>query len=100
MPRSSASCPARLRHDGIRALVVNAYHVKQVPGRKTDVSDAEWLASLARCGLLTRRSFVPPQKYRELRLVSRHRQKLTGVLSAQKNRLAPGARFAATQDPG
>ena len=78
---------AALERVGIRALVVNAYHVKQVPGRKTDVSDAEWLCSLARCGLLTRRSFVPPQKYRELRLVARHRQKLTGMLSAQKNRL-------------
>jgi transposase len=37
---------------GIRALIVNARHVKQVPGRKTDVADAEWLATLARAGLL------------------------------------------------
>lgn len=79
---------AALECVGIRALVVNAHFVKHVPGRKTDVSDAEWLASLARCGLLTRRSFVPPQKYRELRLVARQRQKISGMLSAQKNRLA------------
>ena len=79
---------AALERVGIRALVVNAHHVKQVPGRKTDVSDAEWLASLARCGLLQRRSFVPPMKYRELRLVSRQRQKLNGMLAAEKNRLA------------
>ena len=60
--------------------------MKKVPGRKTDVSDAEWLASLARAGLL-RGSFVPPAKLRDLRLVSRQRQKLSGQLSAEKNRL-------------
>lgn len=79
---------AALEKVGIRSLVVNAHHVKQVPGRKTDISDAEWLASLARCGLLTRRSFVPPEKYRELRLLARYRQKLGGMLSSEKNRLA------------
>jgi transposase len=79
---------AALERVGIRARVVNAHFVKQVPGRKTDVSDAEWLASLARCGLMTRASFVPPEKYRQLRLVARHRQKLAGMLSAHKNRFA------------
>lgn len=79
---------AALERVGIKALVVNAHYVKQVTGRKTDVSDAEWLASLARCGLLRRRSFVPPEKYRELRLVARQRQKITGMLSAEKNRMA------------
>lgn len=77
---------AALEHAGVSVLVVNAHHVKKVPGRKTDVSDAEWLASLARAGLL-KRSFVPPQKYRELRLLARQRQKLTGMLAAEKNRL-------------
>lgn len=77
---------AALEKAGVRALVVNARHVKKVPGRKTDVSDAEWLASLARAGLL-RGSFVPPAKLRNLRLVSRQRQKLSGQLSAEKNRL-------------
>ena len=77
---------AYLERVGIRAMVVNARHVKQVPGRKTDVADAEWLATLARAGLL-RASFVPPAKLRSLRLVSRQRHKLSGALSAEKNRL-------------
>ena len=77
---------AALERGGIRAIVVNAHHIKKVPGRKTDVSDAEWLASLARAGLL-KASFVPPQKLRELRLVARQRQKLGGMLAAEKNRL-------------
>jgi len=59
---------AALEAVGIRAKVVNARHVKNVPGRKTDVGDAHWLASLARAGLL-RGSFVPPAKLRELRLI-------------------------------
>ncbi|MBU2752308.1 IS110 family transposase, partial [Acidithiobacillus thiooxidans] len=71
---------------GIRAQVVNARHVKQVPGRKTDVGDAEWLAMLARAGLL-RGSFVPPAPLRELRLIARQRQKLVGMLASEKNRL-------------
>jgi transposase len=71
---------------GIRALVVNARHVKNVPGRKTDVGDAQWLATLARAGLL-RGSFIPPALLRELRLISRQRQKLVGQLASEKNRL-------------
>ena len=63
---------AHLEMAGIAALVVNAHHVKQVPGRKTDVKDSEWLATLARFGLL-RGSFIPPADLRELRLVSRYR---------------------------
>lgn len=77
---------AALEAAGIRALVVNARHVKNVPGRKTDVGDAQWLATLARAGLL-RGSFIPPAMMRELRLVSRQRQKLVGQLSSEKNRL-------------
>jgi transposase len=77
---------AALEAVGIQAKVVNARHVKQVPGRKTDVGDAEWLATLTRAGLL-RGSFVPPAKLRELRLVARQRQKLVGQLCAEKNRL-------------
>ena len=52
---------AALETVGIRAKVVNARHVKNVPGRKTDVGDAHWLATLALAGLL-RGSFVPPAK--------------------------------------
>jgi len=54
-------------------LGVNARDVKQVPGRKTDVSDAEWIADLLRHGLL-RGSFVPPKPIRELRALTRHRK--------------------------
>ncbi len=77
---------AALEAAGIRAKVVNARHVKNVPGRKTDVGDAHWLATLARAGLL-RGSFVPPAKLRELRLIARQRQKLVGQLASEKNRL-------------
>lgn len=70
----------------IKTFVVNARHVKQVPGRKTDVNDSQWLATLGRFGLL-RPSFIPPQDLRELRMLTRQRQKLQGMLSAETNRL-------------
>lgn len=56
-------------------LVVNAQHIKAVPGRKTDVADAEWIADLLRHGLV-RGSFIPPQAQRELRELTRHRSNL------------------------
>lgn len=65
---------------------MNARHVKNVPGHKTDINDAQWLATLSRAGLL-RASFIPPAKMRELRLIARQRQKLTGQLASEKNRL-------------
>lgn len=71
---------------GFKVYVVNARHIKNVPGRKTDVMDSEWLAELARCGLL-RPSFIPPRDLRELRLLTRYRRKLSEVLSSEKNRL-------------
>lgn len=77
---------AALEAVGIIAWVVNARHVKAVPGRKTDMADAQWLATLARAGLL-RASFIPPAQMRQLRLVARQRQKLVGMCSAEKNRL-------------
>jgi transposase len=77
---------AALEQEGLRALVVNARHVKQVPGRKTDLADAQWLAILARSGLL-RGGFVPPEDFRRLRLIARQMQKLTGILAGEKNRL-------------
>lgn len=75
-----------LEREGIIAAVVNARHVKQVPGRKTDVADSRWLAVLARCGLL-RGSFIPPEQLGNLRLIARQRQKLVGMLASEKNRL-------------
>ena len=77
---------AALEAVGIVSWVVNARHVKTVPGRKTDVADAQWLATLARAGLL-RASFVPPADIRHLRLIARQRQKLGGMLASEKNRL-------------
>lgn len=77
---------AHLERAGVQAWVVNAHHVKHVPGRKTDVGDSEWLAQLGRYGLV-RGSFIPPQDLRELRLVSRYRKKLVAMLAAEKNRL-------------
>ena len=70
----------------VTAIVVNARHVKNVPGRKTDVQDSEWLSELCRCGLL-RASFIPPRDFRELRMLTRYRRKLTGQLAGEKNRL-------------
>ena len=56
------SAHAHIERVGIMAMVVNAYAVKHVPGRKTDMSDSEWLAVLARFGLV-RGSFIPPQGF-------------------------------------
>jgi transposase len=77
---------AALEAVGIVAWVVNARHVKAVPGRKTDVADAQWLATLARAGLL-RASFIAKADLRSLRHIARQRQKLGGMLASEKNRL-------------
>lgn len=77
---------AALEAVGIYARVVNARHVKNVPGRKTDIQDAHWLAMLSRSGLLNG-SFIPPKPLREARLLSRQRQQLVSQRSAEKNRL-------------
>ena len=61
--------------DGVELLLVNAHHVKNLPGRKTDVNDACWLAQLLECGLL-RGSFVPPPVISRLRDLTRYRTKL------------------------
>lgn len=68
-----------------RPAVVNAAHVKKVPGRKTDVSDAQWLAELHAHGLL-RLSFVPPKEVRDLRGLTRYRIKLVATRTATRNR--------------
>ena len=77
---------AALEWHGLKLAVVNARHVKQVPGRKTDINDAQWLAILARSGLL-RGGFVPPRQFREYRLIARQLQKLTDIASGERNRL-------------
>ena len=67
--------------------IANAKRIKNVPGRKTDVSDAEWIAKLLRHGLIEK-SFVPSQDLRELRDLTRLRKKWIGNLTAEKNRIS------------
>lgn len=67
-------------------LLVNARHIKNVPGHKTDKKDSEWITKLLLSGLL-KKSFVPDQKTRELRMLYRHRKKLINQRSTEKNRL-------------
>jgi transposase len=71
---------------GFELLLVNARHVKIVPGRKTDVNDAEWLADLVRHGLV-RGSYVPDRAQRELRELTRYRTELLEERTAHVNRL-------------
>jgi transposase len=70
----------------LEIVVANAQHIKKVPGRKTDVKDAEWIADLLCHGLL-RSSFVPPKPIRELRDLTRYRRKLVESQTAECNRL-------------
>src|SRR6266446_3312645 len=67
-------------------LLVDAAHIKRVPGRKTDVSDCAWIARLLEHGLL-RRSFVPPPPIRELRDLTRYRKSLVQERAREANRL-------------
>jgi transposase len=67
-------------------LLVNPRHIKQVPGRKSDTSDAEWIAHLLQCGLL-RGSFVPPRALRELRDLTRFRAQLASEQTRLANRI-------------
>lgn len=71
---------------GIELMVVNARHIKAVPGRKTDVKDAEWIADLLRHGLL-RASFVPERPQRELQELVRYRRSLLHERTSEVNRL-------------
>jgi len=70
----------------LKAMVVNAHHMKAVPGRKTDVKDAEWIADLLQHGLLTA-SYIPDKDQRELRELVRYRKSLVGELNRELNRL-------------
>lgn len=77
---------ALLAHGEFEVLVCNAGHVKNVPGRKTDLSDAEWLAHLLECGLL-RGSFIPPADIKAARDVIRYRRKLIEHRTSEIGRL-------------
>jgi len=72
--------------DSFNLLLVNARHIKNVPGRKTDVLDSEWICKLLRAGLL-RGSFVPPKPIRELRDLVRYRKKQIEVIASEKQRI-------------
>ena len=76
---------AALESGAFTLIVGNASHMRNVPGRKTDVKDAEWTADLVRHGLV-RASFVPPPEVRVLRELVRHRKALAGSLAAERNR--------------
>lgn len=78
--------PWAILEDEFECLLVNARHVKQVPGRKTDVSDAAWLCQLLEAGLL-RASFVPPKPIRTLRNLTRYRKTQIQERQREANRL-------------
>jgi transposase len=78
--------PFNLLEGQFEVLLANAQHIKTVPGRKTDVKDAEWIADLLRHGLL-KASFVPDRPQRELRELTRYRTALIRERSAEANRL-------------
>jgi transposase len=70
----------------VQVVLVNARHVKNVPGRKTDIADSRWLAGLLRHGLI-KGSFIPPKHVREWRDITRYRQKHVQTLNDYKRRV-------------
>jgi transposase len=72
--------------EGIEAMIVNAQHMKAIPGRKTDVNDAQWIAKLLRHGLL-RASFIPDKEQREYRELTRYRNSRIEERAREINRL-------------
>jgi transposase len=75
-----------LEAEDIEFLVVNAQHIKSVPGRKTDVKDAEWIAKLLRHGLI-KASYIPDRNQRELRELVRYRRSIIEERARQHNRI-------------
>ncbi len=75
-----------LLEEGRQVILVNAQHMKAVPGRKTDVKDSQWLADLLRHGLL-KASFIPPKPVRELRDLMRSRKTIVQERADEVNRL-------------
>lgn len=67
-------------------MIVNAQHIKGVPGRKTDVKDAEWIADLVRHGLV-KASYIPNREQRELREMTRYRQEMIEERARELNRI-------------
>src|SRR5262245_46193319 len=75
-----------LLEGAVTVVLANARHIKNVPGRKTDVRDCEWIAQLLRCGLI-RGSFIPPAAIRELRDLTRYRRQLVEEGTRARNRV-------------
>ena len=71
---------------GFEVILVNAWHVENVPGRKTDIQDSQWFVGYIRSGLATR-SFIPPRYIRELRDLTRHKSKLIPTITTEKQRV-------------
>lgn len=67
-------------------ILVNARHIKNVPGHKTDKKDSKWIAKLLLCGLL-KGSFIPPKPIREMRDVTRYKRKVISQIASEKNRI-------------
>ncbi len=72
--------------NGFALMVANAAHIKNVPGRKTDLNDAMWIADLLACGLI-KASFVPPEDLQELRALLRARKQLVREQTSHVQRL-------------
>ena len=77
------------RRLGLIVTLGNAQHMKNVPGRKTDVCDSEWIAQLHRSGLI-RPSYIPEEEFQQLRVLTRHRTYLVSDISRVKNRVQKG----------
>jgi transposase len=74
-----------MEQEGLAVMVVNAQHMKNVPGRKTDVKDSEWIADLLQHGLLAA-SYIPDRQQRELRELETYRKSLVSTYVSEKNR--------------
>jgi len=72
--------------EDFEVILVNARHIKNVPGQKTDRKDSKWIAKLLLGGLL-KGSFIPPKPTRELRDLTRYRRKIVGTIASEKNRI-------------
>jgi transposase len=70
----------------VNITVTNPMHMKNVPGKKTDINDAQWITSLLRAGLL-KKSYIPPMDIRELRDLTRYRRSILQEMTSQKNRI-------------
>lgn len=75
-----------LRIYPLNLIVVNARHIKNVPGRKTDKADSQWICKLLISGLL-KGSFIPPENIQDLRDLHRYKKKLIGIIASEKNRI-------------